>query len=156
MDATTTVAIAGLTTTAATALGAPLIQGRIAARNAHAQRLFEQRAAAYADAVAYMQRIEARLDDMVRHPDLRRYRKPIDVEHQDLITARLRLVAPRPILFSWWTLLDTWEALFQNAYEGHDPDDPDDPHLPPDDRDVRNVVAAIKEFDAAVRRAMGV
>jgi hypothetical protein len=56
VDATTRVAIAGFATTFLTALIAlvvPLVQGRVAAKNATAKRLEEQREAAYIDAVTY-------------------------------------------------------------------------------------------------------
>ena len=55
MDATLTVASIGLVTTLQSGLGAPLIQGRIAAKNVSAKRIEEQREATYVDAVAYAQ-----------------------------------------------------------------------------------------------------
>jgi hypothetical protein len=64
MDATTTVSIVDLITTFLGGLGAPLVQGRVSAKNATAARLQEQRDAAYADAILYAQIIEERLNDL--------------------------------------------------------------------------------------------
>ena len=68
MDATSIVAVVGLPTTLGAALIAPLIQGRVAAKNATAKRLEEQQEATYVDAIVYAQSIEKRLGDLLEDP----------------------------------------------------------------------------------------
>jgi hypothetical protein len=65
---TTIIAIAGLFTTALVGLGGLFIQGRIAARNALADRLHQQCLSAYIDAMHYIQHVEDSLDEVLEHP----------------------------------------------------------------------------------------
>jgi hypothetical protein len=100
VDATTKVAIAGFATTFLTALIAlvvPLVQGRVAAKNATAKRLEEQQEASYIDAVAYAQSIEKRLDELLEDPLLQSGERLPPTPDDFMIRARMFLVSPAPV-----------------------------------------------------------
>jgi hypothetical protein len=146
----------GLITTASAALGVPFIQGRIAVRNAAAGRLHEQRVAVYTDAVIFLQSVESRLQETLEDPDLRSRRERAEVPHQDLITARIRLLAPMPVVQSWQELVVAWDALAWNAQEEGPVNDRGDYHLNPENPDVLRVQATLHALTTALRQAMGV
>jgi hypothetical protein len=111
MDATSIVAIAGLVTTLLSGLTVPLIQGRVAAKNATAKRIEEQRDATYVDAIAYAQSIEKRLDDLLQDPLLQSGQPLPHTPDDFMIRARMFLVAPAPVARAFDELTLGWEAL---------------------------------------------
>jgi hypothetical protein len=138
VDATTVVAIAGLLATAATALGVPLLQHRMA----KAERLHDMRVAVYTDAMAYVAHIEARIDRDLDDPDLRSGWNPIEVAHPGLIGARLQLVAPQEVAQGWKELAAAWDALAWNTEQDGPINDHGEYLLTADQPDVLRVRAA--------------
>ncbi len=96
MDAATLIiALAGLLTTAL----APVLQGAVTARNQNRAWQRDARAALYIDALTNAQ-VSQQLADAVVYEffDLSR---PPEVKHADLITARMRLLAPEHVYEAW-------------------------------------------------------
>jgi hypothetical protein len=151
MDATTIVSVAGLTTTLLGALGAPIIQGQMTAKNATAARLQEQREAAYADAILYAQIIEERLNDLQEDPLTRSERKRPPTPDDLLIQARLFLVAPDAVTTAFGRLTTAWDILSWNLNEAG----PTGPYgafeASSDDPDVQKVAAALESLKSAIR-----
>jgi hypothetical protein len=154
VNANTIVAIAGLIATTLTGLGVTFIQGRIAARNAVAGRLHEQRLSAYTDAMVHVQTVEGSLNEILEDPDLRSSPYGPEGPHRDLITARLRLIAPPSVIHAWQELTSAWDALMWNAEQDGPVNRRGDYHLQGEDADVVRVQAAITGLITALHRAM--
>jgi hypothetical protein len=151
MDATTTVSVAGLITTLLGALAAPLIQGRMTAKNASAARVQEQREAAYADAILYAQIIEERLNDLQEDPLTRSERKRPPTPDDLLIRARLFLVAPDAVTTAFGQLITAWDNLSWTLSETG----PTGPYgmfeASSDDPNVQKVGAALESLKSTLR-----
>lgn len=156
MNPTIWVALGGLTSTTVTALGVPFIQGRIAARNAAAGKLNEERLAVYVDAMSYTHDVQTRVEHLTESPEYRSSRRDVEnIPHEDLISARLRLVAPREVVEPWIELLAAWRALGWNLNE-EGPLAHDEFYADPTREDVTRVAEAIAGVAQSLRRAMGV
>ena len=155
MGATTVIAIAGVVTTALTALGVPFVQGRVAARSAVAVRIDEARLAAYTDAMSHVQKIESRVDESIEDPDFRSNSTAAEVVHRDLVTARLRLLASASIVERWSALMTAWDVLAWNAEQDGPVNHRGDYHLRPDDPEVVRVREATRDLIEAFRRELG-
>jgi len=147
MDWTTLlVAVAGLLAT----LAAPPIQTWLAARNERTAWRRDAQVAVYADALSYVEVLSVsveRLTDLYR--DIR-WTRP-QVPHRDLITSRMRLLAPRDTFDKWKTLI-TQEDIFDfNVNENYS----DDPRwaLPDDDADLVKLRSAITDVNEAIYRS---
>jgi hypothetical protein len=117
MNGTLIVASIGLIMTLLSGLGAPLIQGRVAAKNATAKRLEEQQESTYVEAVAYAQSIEKRLDELLEDP-LLQSGDPLPPTPDDfMIRARMFLVAPAQVARAFDELTRAWEVLSWNVNE---------------------------------------
>jgi hypothetical protein len=93
---------------------APLIQGRVAAKNATAKRLEEQQEATYVDAIVYAQSIEKRLSNLLEDP-LLQSGQPLPPTPDDfMIRARMFLVAPSAVARTFNELALAWEILCLN------------------------------------------
>jgi AcrR family transcriptional regulator len=145
-----------LRSTAAAALGVPFHSGLYRRRNAAAGKLCEQRLAAYIDAMVHLQSVETCLNETLEDPDFRSRRKRVDVPHQDLISARLRLVASAPVIRSWQELVDAWDSLAWNVEQDGPINDRGDYHLKSDDQEVVKVHAAMRTLTISLRGAMGI
>lgn len=159
MDATTIVAITGLATTFLTALIAPLIQGRITAKNATAKRIEEQQVATYVDAVAYAQSIEARLDELLEDP-LLQSGEPLPPTPDDfMIRARMFLVAPASVARAFDELILAWKALSWNLNENGPVEVIGNIAIysaKRDDQDVQRVINALNGLKSGIRpKALG-
>jgi hypothetical protein len=145
VDATSVVAVAGLVTTAVTALGVPLIQGRVA----KAGRLYEQRLAAYIDAMAFMHTLEANLE---REAEVKNLPFPMEprwswhTQPLELITARLNLLAPSSVQRDWGEFVKVWEDLSLTLDINHEVSV----------EDSTTVRERIPVVSLSLRRAMGV
>lgn len=152
MDAATTIAAIAVAATTITALGVPYIQGRIAAKHALASKLRDERIAAYADAMAYVQVVQTRVDHIVEDPAFREssYKRP-DLPQRDLITARLELLAPDELIPMWNELTEAWEAFVWTIEE-------ESPAtlVSEASTDVKRVRTASQALTAELRRAAGV
>jgi hypothetical protein len=159
VDATWIVAVVGLATTLGAALIAPLIQGRVAAKNATAKRLEEQQEATYVDAIVYAQSIEKRLGDLLEDP-LLQSGQPLPPTPDDfMIRARMFLVAPSAVARTFSELALAWEILCLNLNEeGADEMIGSTPIFSAkrDDKDVVRVASALKELKSVIRpKALG-
>jgi hypothetical protein len=145
VDATWIVAVVGLATTLGAALIAPLIQGRVAAKNATAKRLEEQQEATYVDAIVYAQSIEKRLSNLLEDPLLQ--------------SGQPLLVAPSAVARTFSELALAWEILCLNLNEeGADEMIGSTPIFSAkrDDKDVVRVASALKELKSVIRpKALG-
>jgi hypothetical protein len=151
MDATTTISIVGLITTFLGGLGAPLVQGRVSAKNAAAARLQEQRDAAYADAILYAQIIEERLNDLQEDPLTRSERKRPPIPDDLLIRARLFLVAPDAVTTAFGQLITAWDILSWNLNETGPTGAFGAFEASSDDPDVQKVSVALESLKSAIR-----
>jgi hypothetical protein len=151
MDATTIVSIVGLITTFLGGLCAPVVQGRVSAKNATAARLQEQRDATYADAILYAQIIEERLNDLQEDPLVRSQRSWPPTPDDLMIRARLFLVASDEVTTAFGRLVTAWEILSWALNESG----PTGPHgefvASSHDPDVQNVTAALASLKSAIR-----
>jgi hypothetical protein len=118
MDSTLIIAVTGLAATTATALGVPVIQGRVATRNATRTRLDAIRLTAYTAASAYAEAVNLRLRQLTTPIEARRSRPAVEVPAVGPIGAQLRLVAPRPMLEAWHELVGAWEWLESKVATG--------------------------------------
>jgi hypothetical protein len=105
VDATTTIAIAGIAATLigtlAAGLGGPLLQSRSAARHEREQRLHAERIQIYTEAMAAAEAVERWVfyvvDGEGERPD-----PPIpSIERYIAITAKLRLFGPKAVTQAW-------------------------------------------------------
>lgn len=135
------------------------IKGRTDARNAEASKLHEQRLSVYVDAMSYTHNLDVRVAELTEDPEYRRYgssRPAMDgIPHQDLITARLRLVAPPEVFQPWTDLLEAWRILAWNV-EQDGPHDYGLYYADPGGDDVKRVTTAITAVAQSLRRAMSV
>lgn len=157
VDTAVAIAIAGFLTTIATAIGVPYIQARIASLHAVADKLRDERMAAYADAMVYLRAVEGRLDDTTEDPDFRQssYKWP-DMPHRDLTTARLRLVAPEELLKRWDRLTSAWDAFSWNIQQDGAADVHGHYFAEETSDGVKRVRSAIRDLAAELRRSAGV
>ncbi|WP_426513132.1 hypothetical protein ACPPVO_22400 [Dactylosporangium sp. McL0621] len=155
MDATTTVAVAGLAATTTLGLIGPFLQGRIAARNARHSKNHDLAIAAYTDAMAYIQHAET---DLVRIFDLGARAAddlPPDRRDLDLITARLRLTAPNEVLGAWAVFVEAEDLLRSALREKHATQLGDRFEQPADMPEFTAVWRAAETSRLALRRAAG-
>jgi hypothetical protein len=152
------VALVGLGTTALTALGVPFVQAWNATKTAAQGKLYEQRLAAYVDAMIFVRYVEMRVENLTEEPDLRTSSRDMIVSHEDSISALLRLVAPIEVLQPWTELLEAWRVLTWNLNQDG-PQDHYGEHVfyaSADRADVKRVVAAVEKVGRALRAAMGI
>jgi hypothetical protein len=147
--------VAGLVTALLTTLIVLPIQGRINAKNATAKRLEEEQQTTYVDAMAYVQTIEKRLDELLEDP-LVSSGDPLPRVPDDLmIRARMFLVAPAPVARAFDDLTLVWERLCWNIIENGQPVDIIDKqliyHAERDDEDVVRVANALKRLKSVIR-----
>jgi len=96
VDTTVIVAVVGI---AGTFL-APLVQGRQAARNADKAKQRDQLTDLYVDAVQYVQFLWATIDWIAAGDRAEPFSYPLD-PHPNVITARMRLLAPDTVATAW-------------------------------------------------------
>jgi hypothetical protein len=147
-----TIAITGLITTAVAALGTPLIQGRVMAKNAIATKLREERLNAYTDTMLYVRAVQGRLDETLQVPDFRQSYTWPDMPHRDLITARLALIAPSHVVRLWDELTAAWETLAWNVQQDGPVNDQWQYQIDANDRDAVRLRQAIKDLTSALRQ----
>jgi hypothetical protein len=111
MDATTIVSVTGMATTLLGALGAAVIQGRMATKNASTKGMDEQRDTTYVDAIIYAQMIDERLNGLLENPLTRSHRSRPPQPDDLMIRARLFLVAPNAMTKAFGNLTVAWEVL---------------------------------------------
>jgi hypothetical protein len=143
------IAIAGIAGTAA----APWGQSLLSARHERKSWRRDQRAAVYADALAYAQRIESMLEGMV-DPMTTPSRPRLEVAHSDLITARMRLVATADAFEAWKAMRegeDIFRWMISENYPGLGQDDPFE-GLPNEDEDLVMLRQRLTKFYEATRR----
>ncbi|MDQ7903070.1 hypothetical protein RB614_00860 [Phytohabitans sp. ZYX-F-186] len=155
VEATAIIAVAGLVTTTACALGVPFIQGRLAAQRERAMRLRDERLVVYTDAMFYMRAIQGRLDETVEDPDLQRSYTWPETPHQDLTTARLHLIAPEEVMRRWDELIHAWEVMTWNMEQDGPVNERGQYHASEDQADVKRVRRAIEGLTVALREAAG-
>jgi len=111
VDATVIVSIAGLTATTTLGLAVPIITAHFADRNARRAKARELALAVYIDAMAYVQLIKAGIDHLVDPSGRRPAQYANDHANVDLITARLRLVAPDAVIRPWVEFVNANDSL---------------------------------------------
>lgn len=146
----TIIAVAGLLTTLTAAVAAPFLQGRVAVRT----KLHEQRLAAYADAMTFVQYVESRLLDFTEEPELRSRRVPAPPD-QDSITARVRLLAPTAAVSRWKEFTAAWDILAFNLQEIGPTGPTGEYEASPNDPDVVRVRDAAGALETELRRMPG-
>jgi hypothetical protein len=155
VDATTIVAIAGLTATTSLGLVVPIINGRIADRNARRAKAHDLVIATYVDAMAYVQLIEVGIDHLVDPSGRKPAKYAFEHANVDLITARLRLIAPRSVVRCWLEFVDADETLGFHVREECDPRQVEYDGLPEDTTYVVAVRQAAITLGDALREAAG-
>lgn len=149
MDATTIVSVTGMATTLLGALGAAVIQGRMATKNALTKRMDEQRDATYVDAIIYAQMIDERLNELLENPTRSHRSRP--PQPDDLvIRARLFLVAPNAMTKAFGSLTVAWEVLTWRLNEDG-PRQYGEYEANRDELDVRRVAGALEALKNAIR-----
>jgi hypothetical protein len=135
------------------------IKGRTDARNAEASKLYEQRLSVYVDAMSYAHSLDVRVAELTADPEYREYgssRPAMEgIPNEDLITARLRLVAPPEIFQPWTKLLEAWRILARNL-EQDGPHDYGFYYADAGRADVKQVITVITAVAQSLRRAMSV
>lgn len=106
MNATAVVAIAGLVATTTLGLVSPFLQGWISAKNARRAKGYDLAVATYTDAMVHLQSIEVGINHLIDPSDRNPGNLGNDHKHVDLITARLRLVAPTDVIAAWTALVE--------------------------------------------------
>lgn len=156
MDPTVTIAVVGLLATTATAIGVPYIQGRIATHHAVANKLRDERMAAYADAMVYLRAVQGRLDHTVEDPRFRHtsYEWP-DMPHRDLTTARLQLIAPDELVRQWDRLTAAWDTFVWNLQQDGPANEQGHYVAEEESAAVKRVRSASQDLTAELRRAAG-
>jgi hypothetical protein len=147
VDDTVVIAVAGLLTT----LAASLLPVLISARNERKAWRRDSRAAVYADALAYIQ-VGYQLYERMLYPEYGNGRPP-ELQHQDLITARMRLLAPPKTFDKWIAFRDSYDALTFYANENF-PGDPLEVLIKADDPLAVRFAASVEEVNTAIRDSL--
>jgi hypothetical protein len=111
----------------------------------------DARAAVYADALAYIQ-VGYQLYERMLYPEYGNGRPP-ELQHQDLITARMRLLAPPKTFDKWIAFRDSYEALAFYANENFS-GDPLEVLIKADDPLAVKFSASVEEANAAIRDSL--
>lgn len=156
MDATAVIAALGLLATTITAIGVPFIQGQIAARRELAAKLYDERLAAYVEAMVFVRAVQSRLDETVEDPVFRQSYTWPEMPHRDLIAARLQLVAPPELFKSWSKLTSAWDALSWNIQQDGPVNEYGDYYREADATDVIRVRSASEALIVELRRVADV
>ncbi|WP_396913238.1 hypothetical protein [Mycolicibacterium sp.] len=151
MDASSVIAVAGLTTALLGTLTVPLLQSYFTSRRERSARMDERRHTAYLDAITYAQIIEARLDDLTLDPLYRTTRPLPTAPDEVLIRAKLGLVAPSQVSSAFDELATAWDMLTWNITENGQQGSHGEFMADEDDEDVVRVRAALVDLKAAVR-----
>lgn len=155
MDATTTVAVAGLAATTLLGVVSPFLQGRIAARNARQNKSHDLAIAAYTDAMAHVQHVETSLVGLADVTARRHGKTPHIQVDLDLISARIRLVAPQDVLTHWSALLDAEHRLWWHLRESpHSGAEFELFEWDADQQEIVQVRRTAKELSEALRKAV--
>ena len=96
MDATTTVAVAGLVTTLLAPLAGTFYSSN-RDRDAWERNILDE---ALTESIAYVQHFSARIDELT-DPQATFRAKDLETSHRDLISAKLRLHAPKHVFDAW-------------------------------------------------------
>ena len=148
MDPTVTVAGLGLLA----AVLSPILMLRLTARSQRDAKLDELLKVLYTEATIYAQDLMSLLN-RITTPYTSRGSRP-ELTHSDVLTARMRLMAPEDINTAWQDVIANEERLRWNMEQdhpgfGHDPSDA----LDVDDADVVALRQAIERFYAVTRKA---
>jgi hypothetical protein len=111
----------------------------------------DARAAVYADALAYIQ-VGYQFYENMLYPEYRNGRPP-ELPHQDLITARMRLLAPPTTFAKWSAFRDSYEALAFYANENFQGDF-EEVLIKADDPLSVKFSASVEEANAAIRDSL--
>jgi hypothetical protein len=155
VEPTVVIAIAGLLTTLAASVLGAVMPAWIAARNERKTWLRDQRAAVYADALAYIQVSQQLAEDLAMDPwEVQSWSRP-DVPHRDLITARMRLLADPAAFDKWRAFLHSDEAFAYDVAENHpDAGTANARPVPLDNPYMVKLMASVEEANAAIRDSL--
>jgi hypothetical protein len=151
MNSATIIAIVGLITTALS----PFLLWRLTTKNQKAAWQRDVHAEIYTEALAYCQRLEWWMD-FVTDAYSAAQKQPASGMPVNLLTARLRLLAPHGLFEAWEQVLLLearllWEL--QENYPGATGNPADYPHR--DHPDIAKLEAGIKRFYDLTRTAFG-
>jgi len=111
MDWTAVIAIFAVFTT----FLSPVLIFKLTTRNQHSAKLDDRRAVLYTEATIYAQTLDSMLN-RITDPYSTFVARP-ELTHADVITARMRLIAPPEILASWQQIVADEEVLQWNFSE---------------------------------------
>lgn len=151
MTATVIVALAGIFGT----LAGPWIQARQTARHAKEADLRNRRIELYVEATTVAQAGATSLDWLTDEYRSGRQASP-EISHSDLITPRMRLLAPKHVRDAWAEFLHSSEVLAWNVREKGDHDQDGLLRAFAGDQDVLNVRNAIERLHSATRADLGI
>lgn len=153
----TAIAIAGILGTLLGAVGGPLILAERQARHERAARNNDMLIALYIKAIAHTETREGWINWLCNEYRTGDGPHLPEVEHQALVTAQMRLLAPKPVLDAWLHMQLAKEHLLhvmRTEYETNQDDGR--PHVEIDFPDVEQAMKTIATFRQVVRQAMGV
>lgn len=154
MDSSSVIAIIAVVAGAAASVFSPLLRGRQEQRHRRDDARRELLVNLCIDAVVYAESIKTALDELA-DPYGNSTGVRVPTVHTDLITARMRLIAPVELQEAWHELVRSYEVLAWNLNE-NGPTGPDGMwHLPATDPDPVRVSAAITVIVSAARSAAG-
>jgi hypothetical protein len=152
VDGTIVIGAIGLVTT----LLAPLLTTWMTARREKFTWRRDKQTSVYVEAMAYAQTLESRVE-RVTDPDASWQPRP-ELTHVDLITARLRMFAPRNVFNAWKSLLHTEEAFvwnIGNEFPALGTKYGQGEAVPRDHRDVVRLKADIDQFYDVMTKILG-
>ena len=147
MNGTLALGAIGLITT----FSAPIAQNLLASRSEKRSWQRDRRAAVYADGMAYAQQLETFIDRVLEPYFQSSLSRPVEPMDADLITARMRLLAPKHI-FERWSLLRQAEDDFRWQLDQDFPAPGMD--IPSDLKSLLHLQAAIRAFHEVLDGAL--
>lgn len=151
MNATIVVAIVGLLTTLAGTLAAPIVQGRITARNTATARRFDLLVEACVDGMAYINGAQALIKSYLSPDPWPEPGSDYPMDASD-ITGRLNLLATPDLRQKWHAFTEIYRGLFsQHMTDGGSPSDV----ITFDNPMVQTMFEALNGASEALREAVG-